>query len=413
MTNGANQINRRKFLKALGGSALGLSLAGTLSWRGAAQETIKIGGLFPLSGAVAREGAEVREGVELAVELINGEGGIGGEVQIELAFEDSKCTPDGGAAGARRLIDGGTDYVIGDFCSSSALAEQPILAAAGVAQLLFAFATSLTGTSRADSEANLSVRIGPQAKIEMAPLAKYAMLVNGNSKFFSIAQNSDFGRDMATEFEAVVKQLGGEVVATEFTQPFKPDFTPELTKAKASDADAILGIGLAFEEIQLGNQYNELELTQTFYGSDLLNDIAFIEAVGKTGNADGFFFPWVYDNGSNLRSFQRSEPEVGAAAMNGAFLSRRGRPATRNNGWGWGYVQLIKQAMEASIATDVETVMATVLSGVTFDLPLGSYGFLPCGQADMRAGVATYSQAQVLFVADRSFGDDVVTGLCA
>jgi len=412
MNHGANPFNRRKFLKALGGSTVGLSLAGAFSWQGAAQQTLKIGGSFPLSGAVAREGGEVREGAETARDVINGDGGIGGNIKIELVFEDSKCNPDGGAASTRRLVDAGVDYAMGGFCSSATLAQQPIFAAAGIPQLFFAFATSLTGDSRAQSEANLSVRIGPQAKIEMAPLAKYATVVNGNNKFFAIAQNSDFGRSLVDEFEAVVNQLGGEIVAKEFTKPFKPDFTPELTKAKASGADAVLGIGLAFEEIQLGNQYRELELTQTYYGSDLLNDVSFREAVGKTGNANGFFFPWIYDNGDNLRSFQRNTPEAGAAAMNSAFLKRRGRPATRNNGWGWGSVQLIKQAIEAAGASDAQTVMGKILSGDPFEMPFGNYGFLPCGQADMRAGVASYSQSQVILVADRSFGDDVVSGLC-
>ncbi|MFQ5795852.1 MAG: ABC transporter substrate-binding protein [Candidatus Bipolaricaulia bacterium] len=407
------QISRRKFLQYAGGGIVGLTIGGALS-RGAfgaqLSSSIKIGGVFPLTGAVAREGREVKDGAELARDLINGEGGIAGEVQIELAFEDSKCNPDEGARVARRLID--ADFVMGDFCSSAALAEQPIFAAAGIPQIVFAFATTLTGEARRQANAVRSVRLGPQAKTEMAPLAKYAASVNGDKRFFAIGQNTDFGRSMVEEFEKVLNQLGGEIIQKEFTTPFKSDFTPELTKVKASEAEALLAIGLAFEEINLANQYRELDLTQTFYGSDLLNDVSFKSAVAEAGKADGFFFPWVFDNGTNLRTFPRVEPEPGAKAMNNAFIGRRGRPATRNNGWGWGSVQLVKQAIEAANSVNARTVTNHILSGAKFDLPYGTYGFLPCGQADMRTGVATYSQAQVILVADRSFGDDVVTDLC-
>ena len=41
-------------------------------------DTIKIGGIFPLSGSVAVYGTECRNGVELAINEINAAGGIDG-----------------------------------------------------------------------------------------------------------------------------------------------------------------------------------------------------------------------------------------------------------------------------------------------------------------------------------------------
>ena len=65
--------------------------------------------------------------------------------------------------------------------------------------------------------------------------------------------------------------------------------------------------------------------------------------------------------------------------------------------------------MERAGSTEPAAVMAEVLSGETFELPYGSYGFLQCGQADVRTGVATYDDAGRVLVADRDYaGSDPV-----
>jgi len=96
-----------------------------------------------------------------------------------------------------------------------------------------------------------------------------------------------------------------------------------------------------------------------------------------------------------------------------------GKPAVRNNGWGWGSIQLIRQTIEQTNDASPEAVARCWLeqasgseAGPAFELPFGTYRFLSCGQANMRAGVATYRDGRRTLVADRAFGEDVVTGLC-
>lgn len=373
--------------------ALVLGLSGAPGHGGAAPpDRITIGFIVPLTGAAAAEGNGVREGAELAARLINEGGGIrvgGRSVRVELAFEDDRCSPQGGAEGANRLVTRRVDFVGGNFCSSSALAAQPIFAQAGIPQVIYAFATELTGPAREKSSATLSVRIGPQAKIEMAPLAKYAVVANNHRTFFAMAQNTDFGRSMVTEFRAVLEKLGGRFVGEPEFFPFAAtDYRTILTRARGSGAQAVLAIGLLGEMIGISLQYRELGLTQAFYGSDLLEDFPYMDAVGDRNR--GFYSPWVYDDGADARRFQRTEPERESKRMGLAFLKAFSRRATRNNGWGWGTVQLIKQAIESAGTTDRAAVAQRILSGEKFDLPLGTYGFLQCGQADMRVGVATY-----------------------
>ena len=67
---------------------------------------ILVGEVLPLSGGSASAGAQIRAGVEIAIDEINTMGGIKnmGGAKLKLIFGDSKTTPDGGVAEAERLI---------------------------------------------------------------------------------------------------------------------------------------------------------------------------------------------------------------------------------------------------------------------------------------------------------------------
>ncbi|RKX75188.1 MAG: amino acid ABC transporter substrate-binding protein, partial [Spirochaetes bacterium] len=61
----------------------------------AEEEAVKIGAIFPLTGASAHEGLDERRGVELAVKQINDDGGINGR-PLRVIFEDSESRPEAG-----------------------------------------------------------------------------------------------------------------------------------------------------------------------------------------------------------------------------------------------------------------------------------------------------------------------------
>jgi hypothetical protein len=58
----------------------------------AAQDTIRIGAAFALSGSIAVYGEGFRKCVDLAVDEINAKGGIKGK-KIQIIYEDNKSTP--------------------------------------------------------------------------------------------------------------------------------------------------------------------------------------------------------------------------------------------------------------------------------------------------------------------------------
>src|SRR5690606_38848930 len=120
-----------------------------------------------------------------------------------------------------------------------------------------------------------------------------------------------------------------------------------------------VAIGLAQEMIGIVLQHDELGLTQTIYGSDLMADVSVQEAVGAL--AQNTFSPWYYDAGEEQRTFERQGTEPGATALREAAEQHLGIRASRNHALGWGTIMLLKQAMERAGTTDPEAVMAEVL----------------------------------------------------
>jgi len=385
----------------------------TLVSFGMAQTVVTIGFSLPLTGGAAKEGTESKVGAELAARVINDAGGfqVGDQtVTFKLVFEDDLCNPQGAVDAANRLAVAGATFVGGSFCSSAALAEMPVFAALDIPQIVYAYADDLTGVARKDANADMAVRLGPQARTEMAPLAKYAVLENGHKTFFAMAQNTDFGRSMIEHFKATVESLGGSFVAEPEYFPYAAsDYRTILTKAKNSGADAIVAIGLAQEMIGIVLQHDELGVTQPIYGSDLLSDLSVQQAVGAL--VHGTFSPWYYDDGSSPRTFDRTEIEPGVIALRDAAKDLLGITASRNHGLGWGTVMLLKQAMEKAGSVEPKAVMDAVMSGDKFELSYGNYAFLQCGQADMGAGVATFDESgKRVLVADRDYAQtDPVT----
>lgn len=395
---------------------LGLLAAPGLGGAAPAADRVTIGFFLPLTGGAAAEGNGVREGADLAARLINEAGGIrvgSRRVRVELVYEDDRCSPQGATEAANRLIGRRVDFVGGSFCSSAALAAQPIFAQANIPQIFYAYATDLTGAAREKAGARYSVRLGPQAKTEVAPLAKYAVVANNHTTFFAMGQNTDFGRSMVTEFRAVVEKLGGRFVAEpEYFNFGATDFRTILTRAKGSGAQALVAMGLLGEMIGITLQYRELGLTQAFYGSDLLENAPYMEAVGDRNR--GFFSPWFYDDGADERLFKRGEPERESKVLSLAFLKGFNRRATRDNGWGWGTVHLVRQALEKAGTTNSAAAAQKILSGERFELPYGTYGFTACGQADMRAGVARYEGGfKKILVTDRDYASQAPVVLSA
>jgi ABC-type branched-subunit amino acid transport system substrate-binding protein len=79
--------------------------------------SIRIGGLGPLTlPGLWWAGHDLKDGMTLAVEQINGTGGVLGK-PLTLLFEDTQGRPQVGLAAVEKLLGGGVHVFIGEFHS--------------------------------------------------------------------------------------------------------------------------------------------------------------------------------------------------------------------------------------------------------------------------------------------------------
>src|SRR6476660_7350338 len=196
---------RRGLLVVLALAGIATLGAGSAS---AQDKTIKIGGLFPMSGPGAYFGAQDKQGIELALEQINKEGVNGYKLAIQ--YEDSACSPLPASQAAKRLLDNyKPDVILGEECSDATLAIMPIIEQAKT-PLINAGSSSIKIT---DPGNPYTFRIMPNEVMQGVDIATQAYNKLNARTAVLLYENTNAGIGNAKVFNETFTKLGGKVVA--------------------------------------------------------------------------------------------------------------------------------------------------------------------------------------------------------
>lgn len=202
-------MTKRTFHTLLMSAGLvGGMLAGSATSLFAADQTIKIGGLFPMSGPGSYFGAQDKQGVELALEQLN-KAGVNG-YKFEVQYEDSSCSPLPATQAAKRLLDQfKPDIVIGEECSDATLAVMPIMEQAKV-PLLNAGSSAIKIT---DPGNPWTFRIMPNEVMQGVDIATKAYNQFNARTAVLLHENTNAGIGNANVFAETFTKLGGKILA--------------------------------------------------------------------------------------------------------------------------------------------------------------------------------------------------------
>ena len=198
-------------------------------------DTIKIGGIFPLSGSVAVYGTECRNGVELAINEINAAGGVNGKM-LELVAEDDEGSPEKSVNAYKKLVTKDKcSIIIGSLTSGCTAAISSLAQAQKV--LLLAPAATQTDITDAGDYVFRACFIDP---FQGTVGGKFALEDLGakNAAVLYDVQN-DYSIGLYENFKVVFKQGGGKVVAEESYSTGDKDFNAQLTKIKTTNPDVV------------------------------------------------------------------------------------------------------------------------------------------------------------------------------
>lgn len=260
---------------------------------------IKIGVAEALTGNAAQYGVPIRKGFELAAGEINGAGGINGK-KIELVIEDEQGKKEEAINVFRKLIF--QDKVLmlfGPTLSNSAQASDPV--AQGAKVVVFGTSNTADGIT---SIGNYVFR-NSVTEADILPVTlKVAAKSTGLKKVAVIYGNDDiFTKSGYDNFTKALQALKIPVTTTETFAKGDVDFKPQLTKIKASNADAIVLSALVAEGGPIMVQARQLGIALPFIGGNGMNSPRVFELAKD--NSDNLWVgsPWSVENpaGENKR----------------------------------------------------------------------------------------------------------------
>ena len=245
---------------------------------------IKIGVIAPLSGKAAVWGETVRNGIELALEQINGKGGINGR-QIQVIYEDDQFDVKNTISAFNKLV--GIDNVvaiIGPVGSGNAKVVAPLFKERKVPTIL-----SVVGVSDITRNNDYIFRIWPSGAMK-ANKMKEKLEKSGYKKIAIISANNESPLDLLEQLkDNVFPDVGIEISIEDTVDKKETDFRTQLSKIKSAEFDALF-VNLYVNQIGLGiKQARELGITAPIFSSVAADSQKELEMAGDA--MEGVWFP--------------------------------------------------------------------------------------------------------------------------
>lgn len=252
-------------------------------------EVIKIGYIGALSGNSATMGIPGKNGIEMAVEEINQNGGINGK-RIEVIAVDDKADPATSATQAQKLItEDKVVAVLGGPNSGTVLANSKIISQFGVPELI----TIAMEDTLIDPESSTYATTFSMTENNYYDVKAVSQLLNdeGIEKIGVIADNTAYGQGGIATIKKIMSEVGIEVVQTVDHPVGAKDLTSQALKLRDSGVDAVYLYSLGPDGALFMKTLNQINWDPFVVGGRGLNMKALLDLAGEA--ADGLILPSV------------------------------------------------------------------------------------------------------------------------
>jgi branched-chain amino acid transport system substrate-binding protein len=202
-------------------------------WALGQQTQIRIGVSLSLSGAVASLGTSVKEGMDLAVSEINATGGVGGRTLV-LTILDDQSQPDTASINAQRFVSESAFVLLGGSNGSTANSMSAI---AEREKVPFITPTGVTF----EEQKSLPYSFFTLANFQDVSRAILAHAqAQGHTRVALLRLSREYGQIGSTYLNQYASEYGIQIVAEEQGTDSDTDFTPQLTRIRASNPTALV-----------------------------------------------------------------------------------------------------------------------------------------------------------------------------
>jgi branched-chain amino acid transport system substrate-binding protein len=248
-----------------------------------AEDTIKIGAIFAVTGPAVNLGLPEARTLQMLVDDTNASGGILGK-KIELIIKDSQGNAEKAVSFAKQLVEESQVLaIIGPTTSGESMAlkgyadqnEQILISCAAAATIVNPVAKWVFKTPQMDSFA---------AQAIFTTMKKL-----GISRIGVVVSNTGFGQGGKAQIEKLAPQNEIAVPIIEVYDSTATDLTAVLAKVKAQNVQAVVNWSVEPAQSLVPKNMKQMGFDVPLFQSHGFGNIAYVTAAGKA--ADGIVFP--------------------------------------------------------------------------------------------------------------------------
>ena len=315
------------------------------------QETgIRVGQFASLTGAQATFGQSTDKGVQLALEEINGSGGVLGQ-PIRVITKDNQSKPGETSTAVRELITRDKVVaIIGEVASGRSLEAAPIAQRSGIPMI------SPASTNEKVTEAGDHIfRVCFIDPFQGSVCAKFARKLGSTKAAILTDVSKDYSLGLAKSFKQEFVKEGGTITGEQSYSGGDKDFSSQLTAIKAANPQVVFLPAYYTEAPLIIRQARQLGITVPFIGGDGW-DSPELASVGGAA-VEGCYF-------SNHFSNQSTDPHVVAFVT--AYRKKYNEDPDAMVALGYDALHLLADAMKRAGSSDPAKVNAAIAATKDF-----------------------------------------------
>lgn len=232
---------------------------------GAHANELTIGLIAPLSGQYAVFGEQLKHGAVQAVQDINDAGGINGQ-KLQLKIADDACDPKQAVTAASQLSSEGIKFVVGHYCSGSAIPASKIFMDEGVLLI----SPAATNPKLTDESHDLVFRVCGRDDRQGKVIGQYILNHFNSAKIGIIHDNSAYGRGIADEVAKTLTENGQVKFLFNSYRAGERDYSALVSSLKESGINVLFIGGYHTEAGLIARQLNAQNTKMQIIGADAL-----------------------------------------------------------------------------------------------------------------------------------------------
>lgn len=346
---------------------------------------IKIGAIMPLTGDTAKYGQNTKNGINLALEELNLNGGINGR-RIDVIYEDSQADPKKAVSLFQKMTTlNKISLFLGPLSSSGVLAVAPIANKKKVIIL-----ASAASSPQITDAGDYIFRNVMSDLFDGRAVAEFAFNNLGKKTAGIIYVNNDFGIGLKESFESFFENYGGKIVSDEAFNSGDTDFRTQLTKIKKSAPEVVFLAGQSEMGFIL-RQAAELGIKTQWVSFSMFENPEILKIAGEAANSVYYTYR-TFDPGSDI-------PVVRKFTEN--YKRKYGQEPDIFAGLSYDAVRILAYAIEKG-GEDIETVKEALYNIRNFPGVVGKTTFDKNGDVTKPIGIKVVKNGKFVWV-DKKF----------